>query len=56
MDLQMIYVVNLMDELFIALITITNMIGESDGWWIDIVSSRHVCYDREMFKTYYVTP
>lgn len=29
-----------------------NMIGEFDGWWIDIVSSRHVCYDRVISKTY----
>lgn len=28
------------------------MIGESDGWWIDIDSSCHVCYDHAMFKTY----
>lgn len=44
--------VNLDDEQFIALITEINVIGDSDGWWLDIDSSRHVCYDRAMFKTY----
>lgn len=28
------------------------MIGQSDGWWVEIGSSRHVCYDLTMFKTY----
>lgn len=23
-----------------------------NGWWIDIVSSRHVCYDLEILKIY----
>ena len=29
-----------------------NMIGGSDGWWVDTGASHHVCYDRAMFKTY----
>lgn len=44
--------VYLSDEQFIALIIEINMIGESDGWWLDIGSFRHVYYDHAMFKTY----
>lgn len=44
--------VNLIDEQFIAMITEINMDSGSDGWWIDTSASRHVCYDRAMFKTY----
>ncbi|XP_028223590.1 uncharacterized protein LOC114405140 [Glycine soja] len=39
-------------EPYIAVITEINMIGGSDGWWVDTGASRHVCYDRAMFKTY----
>lgn len=44
--------VNLIDEQFIALITEINVIGDSDGRWLDIGSFRHVYYDCAMFKTY----
>lgn len=44
--------VNLIDEQFIAMITEINIVGGSDGWWIDIGDSRHVCCDCAMFKTY----
>ena len=40
------------DQPYTAMITEINMIGGSDGWWIDIGASRHVCLDRAMFKTY----
>ncbi|XP_073225603.1 uncharacterized protein [Cicer arietinum] len=43
---------NLTEEQFVAMITEINLVGGSDGWWIDIGVSRHVCYDRVMFKTY----
>lgn len=39
--------VNLIDEKFIVMITeITH------GWWIDIGTSRNVCYDCAILKTY----
>ena len=31
------------------------MVGGSDGWWIDTGASRHVCFDRVVFKTYTAT-
>ncbi|RZB51885.1 Retrovirus-related Pol polyprotein from transposon TNT 1-94, partial [Glycine soja] len=43
---------NMTQEPYIAVITEINMIGGSDGWWVDTGASRHVCYDRAMFKTY----
>ncbi|RZC12050.1 hypothetical protein D0Y65_012028 [Glycine soja] len=39
-------------ESYIAVTTEINMIGESDGWWVDTGASCHVCYDRATFKTY----
>ncbi|XP_073224912.1 uncharacterized protein [Cicer arietinum] len=45
---------NLTEEQFIAMITEINLVGGSNGWWIDTGASRHVCYDRDMFKTYIV--
>lgn len=44
--------VNVTNEHFIALINEINIIGEYDGWWIDIGSSHHACYECAMFKTY----
>ncbi|XP_073219682.1 uncharacterized protein [Cicer arietinum] len=43
---------NLTEEQFVPMITEINLVGGSDGWWIDTGASRHVCYDRAMFKTY----
>ncbi|CAJ2668389.1 unnamed protein product [Trifolium pratense] len=44
--------VNVADEPYAAMITEINMVGGTDGWWIDTSATRHVCYDRAMFKTY----
>ncbi|XP_073224880.1 uncharacterized protein [Cicer arietinum] len=44
--------VNLTEEQFVAMITEINLVGGSDGWWIDTGASHHVCYDHAMFKTY----
>ncbi|GAU27591.1 hypothetical protein TSUD_271320 [Trifolium subterraneum] len=44
--------VNVADEPYTCMITEINMVGGTDEWWIDIGATRHVCYDRAMFKTY----
>ncbi|CAJ2638556.1 unnamed protein product [Trifolium pratense] len=44
--------VNATDEAYTAMITEINMVGVTDGWWIDTGATRHVCYERAMFKTY----
>ncbi|KAI5316791.1 hypothetical protein L3X38_036498 [Prunus dulcis] len=31
------------------------MVDESEGWWVDIGASCHVCYNLAFFKTYSVT-
>lgn len=43
---------NLTEEQFIAMISEINLVGGSEGWWLDTGSSIHVCNDRAMFKTY----
>ncbi|XP_073223462.1 uncharacterized protein [Cicer arietinum] len=43
---------NLTEDKFIDMITEINLVDGSDGWWVDIDASQHVCYDRAMFKTY----
>ncbi|GJS95272.1 DNA polymerase zeta catalytic subunit-like protein [Tanacetum coccineum] len=44
---------NLTKELsLIAMIFEINLIGGSEGWWVDCGATIHVCYDRSMFKTY----
>ena len=40
------------EQNFTAMITEINMVGGSDDWWNDTGSSRHVCNNRAMFKTY----
>ncbi|GAU41954.1 hypothetical protein TSUD_380590 [Trifolium subterraneum] len=44
--------VNVTDEAYTCMITEINMVGGTDGWWIDTGATRHVCYERAMFKTY----
>jgi len=40
------------EQPYTAMITETNMVGGSDGWWIGTGASRRVCFNRAMFKTY----
>ncbi|XP_060961376.1 uncharacterized protein LOC133031750 [Cannabis sativa] len=43
---------NLTEELpYTTMISEINLIGGSEGWWVDTGASRHICFDRAMFKT-----
>ena len=42
------------EEPLTAMITEIHLVGESEGWWVDIGVSRHVCYDRDIFTIYTV--
>lgn len=44
----------LIEEALVAIISKVNLVNGSEGWWIDTSGSCHVCYDRDMFKTYNV--
>ncbi|PON99483.1 Zinc finger, CCHC-type, partial [Trema orientale] len=43
---------NLTEEQLIAMISEINIVGGSEGWWVDTGASRHVCNNRALFKTY----
>lgn len=43
---------NLTEEALVAMLTEINLVGESEGWWIDTGAYHHICYEREIFKTY----
>ncbi|KAM0973601.1 hypothetical protein ACFX2C_016906 [Malus domestica] len=45
---------NLVEEQLIAMISEINFVDGFEGWWVDTGASRHVCYDRSLFKTYSV--
>ena len=34
------------------MITEVNMLGGSNGWWIDTGASKYLCFDRTCFKSY----
>ena len=40
------------EEPFMAMISEIKLIGGLEGWGIYTSASRHVCYGRNMFKTY----
>ncbi|KAK0577943.1 hypothetical protein LWI29_002659 [Acer saccharum] len=43
---------NLTIDQLVATISKVNLVDGSEGWWVDIGASCHVCYDRAMFKSY----
>ena len=43
---------SMIEEPFITMISKINLIGGSEGWWVDVGASHQICYDRIMFKTY----
>lgn len=44
---------NFTEESVVAMILEINIIMDSEGWWVDIGVSRHVCYDCALFKKYF---
>ncbi|XP_077222219.1 uncharacterized protein LOC143856067 [Tasmannia lanceolata] len=43
---------NVTEEPLVAMITEVNIIGGSEGWWVDSGASCHVCFDMKWFNTY----
>lgn len=37
---------------FVAVISEINVVQDDDSWWVDSRASRHVCKDRQFFKTF----
>ncbi|TYJ98000.1 hypothetical protein E5676_scaffold487G00230 [Cucumis melo var. makuwa] len=43
---------NLIENELVAMISEVNVIGGSEGWWLDTNASRHVCHDLSIFRKY----
>ncbi|KAL0536604.1 hypothetical protein IC582_025557 [Cucumis melo] len=44
--------VNLIEDELVAMISEVNVIGGSEGWWLDTGASRHVGHDLSLFRKY----
>ena len=42
----------MVEEKLVAMITSINVIGGSEGSWLDINASSHVCHDLSLFRKY----
>lgn len=49
---RLISQVNLIEEQLVAMIIKINFVFRSKGQWADNGVTRHVCYDRDFFKSY----
>ncbi|KAL4025369.1 hypothetical protein IC575_013758 [Cucumis melo] len=43
---------NQIEDELVAMISEVNVIGGSEGWWLDTGASRHVCHDLSLFRKY----
>jgi hypothetical protein len=43
---------NNVEENLVAVISEVNMVVNASGWWVDTGATRHICGEKNLFKTY----